>query len=43
MAKGEIAGYTVNDPIRLISASLTELSERLTETGGAGVLKTGAR
>jgi hypothetical protein len=32
---------TAAEPIELIRARLTELSERLTETGGAKVLKTG--
>ena len=34
---------TTAEPIELIRARLTELSERLTETGEATVLKTGAR
>ena len=34
---------TAAEPIELIRARLTELSERLTETGEATVLKTGAR
>ena len=34
---------TAAEPIELIRARLTELNERLTETGEATVLKTGAR
>jgi len=34
---------TTAEPIELIKARLTELSERLTETGEAAVLKSGAR